>query len=340
MASIRRRKSGYQVQIRRAHQTLCKTFPTRQDAIRWARHQESQIDLGAAARLESPTLFELVQRYGRDIAPRHRREENCIGLLAKLMREPWVHQPVHQLPAVRLSTYRDKRLAECARETVRRELGLLQTILRYARREWAMPINHALLEVAKPAADAHRTRRLTPEETAIIATAFESRFQDLVHFALETGLRRGELLRIEVAHIDRTRALLSIPETKNGHPRIIPLAPTALGILNRWAPPRGGRVFQFTPRAVQMRWYRAMRRLGIEDLHFHDLRHEAISRFFEAGLTIPEVALISGHRDPRMLFRYTHLRAEDVGQRMRQLSIGIRLSSTELLAGPRHAQSG
>jgi integrase len=82
-----------------------------------------------------------------------------------------------------------------------------------------------------------------------------------------------------------------------------------------------------------------MRRLGIEDLHFHDLRHEAISRFFEAGLTIPEVALISGHRDPRMLFRYTHLRAEDVGQRMRQLSIGIRLSSTELLAGPSQMRS-
>ena len=51
---------------------------------------------------------------------------------------------------------------------------------------------------------------------------------------------------------------------------------------------------------------------GNMDLHFHDLCHEAISRFFEMGLSVPEVALISGHRDYRMLFRYTHLRAEDI----------------------------
>ena len=58
---------------------------------------------------------------------------------------------------------------------------------------------------------------------------------------------------------------------------------------------------------------------GIKDLHFHDLRHEAISRFFEMGLSIPEVALISGHRDSRMLFRYTHLRAEDVAEKINSM---------------------
>ena len=61
---------------------------------------------------------------------------------------------------------------------------------------------------------------------------------------------------------------------------------------------------------------RAKRRAMIEDLHFHDLRHEAISRFFEMGLSIPEVALISGHKDYRMLARYTHLRAEDLVGRL------------------------
>ena len=55
-----------------------------------------------------------------------------------------------------------------------------------------------------------------------------------------------------------------------------------------------------------------MKRANVEDLRFHDLRREAISRFFEKGLSIPEVALISGHKDVRMLFRYTHLKAEDI----------------------------
>ena len=64
--------------------------------------------------------------------------------------------------------------------------------------------------------------------------------------------------------------------------------------------------------AVRLAWERLKNKANIKDLHFHDLRHEAISRFFEKGLSIPEVALISGHKDVRMLFRYTHLKAEDV----------------------------
>ena len=71
-------------------------------------------------------------------------------------------------------------------------------------------------------------------------------------------------------------------------------------------------MFPITANALRLAWERLRRRAGITDLHFHDLRHEAISRFFEKGLSVPEVALISGHRDYRMLFRYTHLRAEDI----------------------------
>jgi integrase len=79
----------------------------------------------------------------------------------------------------------------------------------------------------------------------------------------------------------------------------------------------GERVFPLSPNAVRLAWERVKRRAGIDDLHFHDLRHEAISRFFELGLSIPEVALISGHRDFKMLFRYTHLRPGDVAKKLR-----------------------
>jgi integrase len=71
-----------------------------------------------------------------------------------------------------------------------------------------------------------------------------------------------------------------------------------------------------TKDAAKMAWKRLVKRAGLKDLRFHDLRHEAISRFFERGLSVPEVALISGHRDPRMLFRYTHPRAEDIAAKL------------------------
>ena len=70
--------------------------------------------------------------------------------------------------------------------------------------------------------------------------------------------------------------------------------------------------FPVTPNGFRLAWDRLRSRAGLSDLRFHDLRHEAISRFFELGLNIPEVAVISGHKDPRMLFRYTHLRAEEI----------------------------
>jgi integrase len=75
-------------------------------------------------------------------------------------------------------------------------------------------------------------------------------------------------------------------------------------------------LFPLTANAVKLAWRRLARRTKLDDLHFHDLRHEAISRFFEKGLSVPEVALISGHRDVRMLFRYTHLKPEDVAAKL------------------------
>ena len=97
---------------------------------------------------------------------------------------------------------------------------------------------------------------------------------------------------------------------------VIPLSSRALTTLLGTPGGFSERVYEVSPTAFRLAWDRLRKRVGIQNLHFHDLRHEAISRFFEMGLSIPEVALISGHRDPRMLFRYTHLRAEDVAEKL------------------------
>ena len=118
-------------------------------------------------------------------------------------------------------------------------------------------------------------------------------------------MRRGEILNIKQEHINEQTLL--IPVTRNGHPRTIPLTKRALYILENTQLP-----FPMSANAVRLAWDRLKKKGNIKDLHFHDLRHEAISRLFEKGLSIPEVALISGHKDVRMLFRYTHLKAEDI----------------------------
>ena len=98
---------------------------------------------------------------------------------------------------------------------------------------------------------------------------------------------------------------MTILESKNGYSRTIPLTPKAYALLHD-LDRVCDQVFPLTSNALKMAWGRILKIADIQDLHFHDLRHEAVSRFFDMGLTVPEVASISGHRDVRMLLRYAH----------------------------------
>jgi len=140
-----------------------------------------------------------------------------------------------------------------------------------------------------------------------------------VLLALETAMRRGEMLNMRWRDVAFERRTLRIPVTKTGHARTIPLSSGALATLRTLSDGRASgdeRILPITQDAAKMAWKRLVRRARLLDPKFHDLRHEAISRFFERGLNVPEVALISGHRDPRMLFRYTHPRAEDIAAKL------------------------
>jgi integrase len=160
-----------------------------------------------------------------------------------------------------------------------------------------------------------RERRLKDGEVERLAQAAQRCRNKLVLpiilIAAETGMRRGEILSLEWKNIDEERQSLLLPHTKNGHSRMIPLSERALAILKP-LPKTDERVFPMTANGFRLAWERVRLRAGIADLHFHDLRHEVISRLFELGLSVPEVALISGHRDARMLFRYTHPMRETI----------------------------
>ena len=129
--------------------------------------------------------------------------------------------------------------------------------------------------------------------------------KDIVSFALETAMRRSEILGIASNDFDAQSKTVTLRDTKNGRSRTIPLSCTALEILNRRT--EDGAIFTMQPDSVSQALRRACNKLQINDYRLHDLRHEAISRLFEKGLTVPQVAAISGHQDYRMLARYVHL---------------------------------
>ncbi|MDA9180284.1 site-specific integrase [Emcibacteraceae bacterium] len=185
--------------------------------------------------------------------------------------------------------------------------------------EWDIPLeSNPILKVKLPKFDDKRTRRLERFEYDTIKSYCKSHQQqellNVIILAVETGMRRGELLRITKEYYNADVGTLNIPITKTGHPRTIPLTSKALSIVSNL---EGNQVlYSKSTEGFMSAWQRLIKRTGIVDLRFHDLRHEAISRFFEMGLSVPEVALISGHRDYRMLQRYTHLKPEDVALKL------------------------
>ena len=211
-----------------------------------------------------------------------------------------------------------------ASQAARHDLNALSQVFSTAIKEWGLSIVKNPVEgIWKPPISKPRERRLSKEEAArlkaFIGNKCQKEFRELVALAMETGMRKGEILRIEKTDIDLMKSVLRLPETKNGYSRTIPLNAVSATIIRQRLRKSSERLFSFEEPWCRYQWNRMLNQTGIINLHFHDLRHEAISRFFEMGLSVPEVALISGHKDYRMLTRYTHLRAEDVGKKLERL---------------------
>lgn len=328
MASIRKHRGKWQVQIRRQGTTArTKSFVTKKDAEAWARHVEVQADRSELPRdprlLERITLRELVIRYRDEITPQKRGHEIETMVLNAFLRHPICSRRLSDLSASDFASYRDRRLEQVQVASLRRELSRLRNMFEIARTEWYLPLKENPLDLVRLVGPVvRRERRLREGELErIIDSSKRARnihLVPIIRFALETGLRRSEVLAARWGDVDLRNRLLRVPRAKNGHPRSIPLTQAAVAILEdvRAKVDGDGRVFPTTANALRLAWERSIRRAGVEDIHFHDLRHEAISRFFEMGLTAPEVALISGHRDMRMLFRYAHPQRQRILEQM------------------------
>ncbi len=190
-----------------------------------------------------------------------------------------------------------------------------------ARSEWGIDLRECpFSKVSKPKAPEPRETRLRDgEEDRLIAGCAGARniyFKPAIEFALETAMRQDEIVGLEWAQVDLGRRTARLLMTKNGTSRIVPLSTRAVEILIGL--PRDTKyVFQgLQSFSIKHAFVRFTKRTGLVDLHFHDLRHEAISRLVEKGLNLLEVAAISGHKTMDMLKRYTHLRAEDLALKL------------------------
>lgn len=323
MASIHRHRDKYQVRVRRKGlPTITKTFHKLSDAKEWATLQERQADRGELGpdrkELERITLADLIKRYLKEVVPTKRHGETDTFALNLILRHKVAKKRLSDLSPLDFTSYRNERLKTVSPATLKRQLTPVRHMFRHARDEWDIPIrDNPLSKVKLAGADSRRERRLREGELAKLLEAGKKTRNPLIVpiilFALETAMRRGEILALRCRDIDLERHSAAVRESKNGYSRTVPLSSAAtailtdaIGCMGNDEKAKNGRLFPTTPIALRLAWDRLTKRAEIDDLHFHDLRHEAISRLFELGLTVPEVASISGHRDMRMLFRYAH----------------------------------
>lgn len=241
----------------------------------------------------------------------------------QLCRSSLADKIIREVTSVHIATYRDQRLEEVnprtgrllAPSSVRLEMSLLSSFFDICKIEWGTCDENPVSKVRKPKAPPGRDRRLTArEDRLILRYAHQHVNQSLysiIVLALETAMRQGEILKLEWEHINVKNGIAHLPNTKNGTKRDVPLSHRAREALIRLGPKPAGRVFGYTSEGLKSTWRFMTIKLGITNLHFHDLRHEAISRLFELGtLDIMEIAAISGHKSLSMLKRYTHLKAQ------------------------------
>jgi integrase len=342
MASIRKQKSGrWRVQVRRKGQAVSETFRRHEDAKTWGADAERQIERGQAVRASRiarlTTFGELIDLHVADMkevarAPGRSKEATLLMLKRRLG-----DLRLDQLTRERLLEFGRERSQEGAgAATVSMDLGFIKTVLVHAAAVHGLHLSAEPVDLARAALrrlglvgkSRERDRRPTEDELERLFAYFDRKRQPsvpmtrVIKFAIATAMRQEEIFRVTWTDLDTRSRMLNIrdrkdPRQKRGNDQRIPLLAVsgfdAMALVEEQRSQRSNqsdRIFPFHHKTAGTAFTRACQALRIADLHFHDLRHEGASRLFEAGFRIEHVALVTGHKDWKMLRRYTHIRPE------------------------------
>jgi integrase len=327
VATFRNRHGKWQARVqRKGQQPVSKSFQSKQDAEKWARQIESDIDKGSYTNsllADRTTFSEVIQRYIHEVTSKARGRTEHTYRLKALAKHPIAQLRMSALTPLKVAEYRDERAKVIAPATVIHELAYFSAIINHAKREWGISIINPMPMVKKPPAPQGRNRILSEDELNRLYAALTPRVKNgnhwmlpLVKFALATAMRRGEILGLRWEYVDLHKRIAFIPLTKNGESRSVPLSTSAIELLKTLPRDLKGRVFPLTGFQVSAAMERARIKAELDDWHFHDLRHMAITRLAEKLPNLIELSAVSGHKSLAMLKRYYHPNPEQLAEKL------------------------
>jgi integrase len=325
MAAIRKRGNlQWEARIRkRGYPTSCKTFETKADAEAWARQIESEMDRGvfvSRTEAEKYTLSECLDRYIDEYIPRLKQGHQTKSRAKNLKKYDIACRIMATVRAKDIADYRREREAKgVANATILLDFALLSRLFNIARSDWGMEsLQNPVALVSKPKPGKGRERRLEAGEEERLLQSAPDHFKPIILFALATAMRREEIATLKWKNVNIANRSILLTDTKNNETRTIPLSLKAIDILENIPKKEVSElVFGISAHNITRIMIQACKKAGIENLHFHDLRHEATSQLFEnTDLDLMEIRAITGHKTLNMLIRYTHLRTARLADRL------------------------
>ncbi len=313
----------YRVRVRRkGYTTQTATFSKLSEARRWGQITEGAVLDSrhfSVPEAKRHTLTDVIERYTREVLP-HKKPSTIPTQTLHL--HWWQTHLGHSLladitPAI-LVEHRNILAHGRANATVVRYLAVLSHAFTVAMREWQWCDDNPVRKISKPKEPRGRVRFLSDDERQrLLDACLVSRnpyLYTVVVLALSTGARRGELLALRWSDVDFKRGILTFRETKNGETRAVPLTGYALDVLTKHAKIRRlttSLVFPdnkgMKPLSMRSAFEGAVKRAGISNFRFHDLRHSAASYLAMNGASLGEIAEVLGHKTLAMVKRYAHL---------------------------------
>lgn len=323
MATIRRLKSKkFLAEIRKAKQYKSKTFDSKVQAMAWAAQVEQALDANNS--IVGKSVGDAFTRYRDEISPSRKGQRSEINRLNKFLRHSLSGVLLSDINHTHIYDWIEEALTTIKSSSVNRYLNLMSAVFEQAKR-WNWTNSNPIRGIKRPKNPQPRDRRISDKEIEKILDALGFDGETVTThkqiiavaflLAIETALRQSELWNLMWEDVYLNKRFVRLHETKNGSKRDVPLSTEAIRLFTLLDPKEEGKVFNSNQASSGTIFRRYLKKTGIQNLTFHDTRHEALTRLARK-LDVLDLARAVGHRDVKSLLIYYNATAEEIAERL------------------------
>lgn len=318
---------SFQVKMMVAGHQVSKVFDYLDEARTWRDLQRagSSLDLDEKRIFEARankreartfTVKQALERYAKEITPTKKGASVELTRIGKAKKAALASKSLYMVTPKDVLSFMDE--IGGSDNNKRKYASLISHLYRIAVKRWSMAVENPVSgKIEMPSNGKPRERRLQGNENVLLPKHLSGEAKAIYILLIESTMRRGEALSLDVENINLKNRTAKLLDTKNGECRLVPLSRAAISTIKPLIHgKKSGKVFTITRSQLRDAWEAARTAIGSPDLRLHDLRHEGTSRLFEKGLNVMEAASVTGHKTLSMLKRYTHLNPTDIAKKL------------------------